>query len=267
MYPSNWGLSRSPFGPQLDPRQFFASSGHEEALARMHFLIEQHRRVGLLLGPSGCGKSLLLEMIARRVRTWGRAAAKLSLLGLGPADFVAALADQLRLFVPGSAAAWQVWQCLERRLRENRYQQLETVLLLDDADQATSEVLAQVARIAKHDLAPDSRLTLILAGQTDRVGRIGETLLDLVELRIDVPAWVPGDTQRFLSQSLEQVGGQPALIGYDAALRMHDLADGSPRRVRQLADLALLAAAGMNLDAVDVATVDAAREQLGVHQT
>jgi type II secretory pathway predicted ATPase ExeA len=46
---------------------------------------------------------------------------------------------------------------------------------------------------------------------------------------------------------------------------MHDLAGGTPRRVRQLADLALLAAAGMNLDAVDVATVEAACEQLGVH--
>jgi type II secretory pathway predicted ATPase ExeA len=230
----------------------------------MHFLIEEHRRMGLLLGPSGCGKSLLLEMIARRVRLWGRAAAKLSLLGLESADFLAALADQLRIVVPHGAAVWQVWQCLERRFRENRYQQLETVLLLDDADQATPEVLTQVARIAKHDLTADSRLTLILAARTDHVGRIGAPLLDLVELRIDVPAWRPGDTRRFLSQSLEQVGGQAEVIGYEAALRMHDLAGGSPRRVRQLADLALLAAAGMNLDAVDVATVDAAREQLGV---
>lgn len=266
MYPSHWGLSRSPFGPHLDPRQFFPSPGHEEALARMHFLIEEHRRLGLLLGPSGCGKSLLFEMIARRVRAWGRIAAKTTLLGVDPAGFLAALAGELCIALPEGAPAWRIWQALDRRFRENRYQQLETVLLLDDADQAAPEVLTQVARIAKHDLTPDSRLTLILAGRVDRINRIGETLLDLAELRIDVTAWHPDDTQAFLNRSLKLAGGETTVIGGEAARRMHDLAGGSPRRVRQLADLALLAAAGMDLDAVDVATVDAACEQLGVHQ-
>ena len=264
MYPSHWGLSRSPFGPQLDPRSFFASPGHEEALARMHFLIEEHRRLGLLLGPSGCGKSLLLEMIDRRVRTWGRVAAKMSLLGVQPADFLAMVVDKLHIVVPRNAPVWQVWQYLERRLRENRYQQLETVLLLDDADQASPEVLTQVARIAKYDLSPDSRLTLILAGQADRIGRIGETLLDLAELRIDVPPWQLDDTQGFLKCSLEQAGGQASVIDHEAAQRMHELAGGCPRRVQHLADLALLAAAGSDLESVGVDTVDAACEQLGV---
>jgi len=227
-------------------------------------LIEEHRRVGLLLGSSGCGKSLLLEIIARRVRAWGRAAAKLSLLGAQPDDFLATLLDQLHIVVPDKAPLWRKWQCLERRFRENRYQKLETVILLDDVDEATPDVLTQVARIAKYDLTPDSRLTVILAGETDRVGRIGETLLELVELRIDVPAWEADDTAGFLTRALEQAGGQPSVIDHEAARRMHELADGSPRRVRQLADLALLAAAGSNLDTVNVDTVEAACEQLGV---
>ncbi len=227
-------------------------------------MIEEHRRVGLLLGPSGSGKSLLLEMIARRVRAWGRVSAKIGLLGAQPEDFLAMVVDKLHIVVPRDAPVWQVWQYLERRLRENRYQQLETVLLLDDADQATPDVLTQVARIAKYDLTSDSRLTLILAGQAERIGKIGETLLNLAELRIDVPPWQPGDTQGFLNRSLEQAGGQAAVIEHQAAQRMHQLAGGSPRRVRQLADLALLAAAGSNLDSVGVDTVNAACEQLGV---
>lgn len=266
MYPSHWGLSQSPFGPQLDPRHFFASPGHEEALARMHFLIEEHRRMGLLVGPSGSGKSLLLEIIAQRVRAWGRAAAKMSLLGIESAGFLATLADELRVVLPKEAPNWRIWQQLERRLRENRYQQLETVILLDDADQATPEVLTQVTRLAKYDLVPETRLTVVLAGQEDRMGQLGETLLDMAELRIDIPVWEPEDTQGFLSRSLEQAGGRSVLFEEDAARRMHVLADGSPRRVRQLADLALLAAAGMNLDTIGVETVEAACAELGVHQ-
>lgn len=263
MYASHWGLSQSPFGPALDPRFFFESAGHEEALARMHFLVEERHRLGLLLGPSGCGKSLLLEIFAQRIRHWGRPVAKLSLLGLDAVGLAAAIADRLRVTVPPGACQWRIWQSLERRLREHRYQKLETVLLVDDADLATPEVLTQVARLAKHDLTPEDRLTIILAGQTERIGRIGGTLLDLVELRIDIPAWEPSDTEAFLNRAMERAGGTVWVFAEEAIRRMHELGRGSPRRIRQLADLALLAGAGSNLDRVDAETVEAAGSQLG----
>lgn len=264
MYASHWGLSQSPFGSALDPRFFFESAGHEEALARMHFLVEEHRRFGLLLGPSGCGKSLLFEIFAQRIAAWGRPVAKLSLIGLDAAGFAAAMADGLRVAVSPGSPPWRIWQSLERRFREHRYQKLETVLLLDDADLAAPEVLTQVARVVKHDLTPDGRLTVILAGQTARIGRIGGTLLDLVELRIDIPAWEPGDTEAFLNRSMERAGGTVWVFAEEAIRRMHELGGGSPRRIRQLADLALLAGAGGNLERVDAQTVEAAGGQLGV---
>ncbi|MDD4267568.1 MAG: AAA family ATPase [Pirellulales bacterium] len=262
MYASHWGLIQSPFGPGLDPRDFFESAGHEEALARMHFLVDEGRRCGLLLGPSGCGKSLLFEVFAERIRRCGRPLAKLSLIGLDPIGLVAAIADQLRIRVAPGLPPWRIWQSLERRLREYRYQKLETVLLLDDADLAAAEVLTQVARLARHDLSADSRLTLILAGQTERIGRIGRAVLDLAELRIDIPAWGPRDTEAFLSGSLERAGGGGWVFAAEAIHKVHELSGGSPRKIRQLADLALLAGAGGNLEQVDAETVEAAGGQL-----
>jgi len=264
MYPSHWGLSHSPFGPQLDPRHFFESAGHEEALARLHFLVEEHRRLGLLVGPSGCGKSLLLEIFAERMRAWGRPVAKVSLMAVEPVDLLVAIADELHVPLSPDSPSWRIWQQLDRRLRQFRYDQLETVLLLDDADQATPEVLTQVARLAKHDLAPESRLTLVVSSQTNGAGRLGESLLDLAELRIDVPPWQPSDTAAYVQRSLERVGGSLWLFAQEAIERMHDLSEGSPRRVRQLADLALLAAAGSSLEHVDADTVEAASDQLAV---
>ena len=51
----------------------------------------------------------------------------------------------------------------------------------------------------------------------------------------------------------------------DAALaRLHELSGGIPRRVQQLADLALLAGAGQNLGQIDVEVIDTVIGELGV---
>ncbi|HEY4759151.1 MAG TPA: hypothetical protein VIH42_01085, partial [Thermoguttaceae bacterium] len=64
MYQSHWGLRESPFRGGLVMQLLQRSPTHEEALARLHFLVDNQRRLGLLMGPSGSGKSLVLEAFA-----------------------------------------------------------------------------------------------------------------------------------------------------------------------------------------------------------
>ena len=46
MYANYWGLAETPFRNTLDARWFYESPVHEEALARLLFLIENQRRCG-----------------------------------------------------------------------------------------------------------------------------------------------------------------------------------------------------------------------------
>ena len=48
MYESHWDLDEIPFRGCLDPRFFYQSPTHEEALARLHFFLLQ--RLQVLLG-------------------------------------------------------------------------------------------------------------------------------------------------------------------------------------------------------------------------
>ena len=89
----HWGLQESPFRNSLDPRFFYESPSHEEALARLNFLVENSRRQALLLGASGSGKSLLLELFANRLRRGGTAIATIApLLRVRPNQIGVALA-------------------------------------------------------------------------------------------------------------------------------------------------------------------------------
>ena len=77
-YRAHWNLRETPFGGGLNPRYFFPSPAHDEALARLHFLVEHHQRLGLLLGSTGTGKSLVLDVLARDMRRFGAQVANIS---------------------------------------------------------------------------------------------------------------------------------------------------------------------------------------------
>jgi type II secretory pathway predicted ATPase ExeA len=186
------------------------------------------------------------------------------LLGVEPSEFPALLAAGLEMDPPPGAPVHVLWRSIDDRLAEYRYQCLRSVVLLDDADQAKPDVLAQVARLAQLQQGPDSPLTLVLAGRPQQAGQLGDALLERVELRIDLGPWEEADTENFLMTSVSRAGGKSPVFTPPAVTRLHELSGGIPRRITQLADLALLAGAGRHLREVDAQTVESVYQELGV---
>ena len=274
--PSPHHLRRSPLHGHLDLASFHPSPAHEEALARLHYLVEQHLRVGVLLGEPGSGKSLLLAKLASDLQSARRRVVHLSLLGKEPAETLFEIATQLQLTPLAAAAMPNLWRAIADRLREHKYQQHETVMLLDDVHEASAETLTMVCRLTELDVTEEARLTLVVAAQPGALGQLPHRLLERAALRVDVEPWEQSDTLEFLIHAVEQLraldGDElatdellPAEVFTDTAVaRLHELSGGLPRRVSQLANWALLAGAGMGLAQVDEETVASAAEELGL---
>jgi general secretion pathway protein A len=267
MYQAYWGLGESPFRGHRDPRFFHAGPTQDEALARLSFLVDERRTLGLLLGESGGGKSQLLETFAGQLGIVDRQTALVSVAGIDSREFLWLAATALGVEPSAHPAEWALYRSLADHIVANRYQQWATILLVDDADEARGEVLDTLLRLAEIDLARDARLTIVLAAQNERLHRLGNRLLELADLRIDLEGWEADDTAAFVKQSLA-VAGRSTPIFSDAALHsLHELAGGIPRRVKQLADLALVAGAGSNLVQIEPNTVEAVYRELGVVTT
>ena len=67
MYEEYWGLNEKPFENTPDPRFFYYSSQHEEALARMLYVIKGRKGAGMLTGVFGCGKTLIGQAIFKEI--------------------------------------------------------------------------------------------------------------------------------------------------------------------------------------------------------
>ena len=262
-YQSYWSLDKTPFRAYHDSCFFYRSPTHEEALARMQFLVEQRRRLGLLIGDEGSGKSFLMRFFADEMRHDGLDVATVELEGLSPEEMIAGILQSLHIDPPSADSMLVLWRHLEDRLSVNRYQQTPTVILLDDADRASKSVLLQIARLVHHDMTSESRLTIILGSRPSGLANIGPRLLNMSALRIDIQPWQTDDTAEFVKSSLVSAGRQAPIFAGPALARLHQLTHGLPRQVSRLADLSLLAGAGRELKEIDAEVVESAYQELG----
>lgn len=263
MYQAYWGLSQSPFRGHLDPGYFHQGPAQEEALARLQFLVDESRALGLLLGEAGSGKSMLLEIFAAGLGHVERQWALVNLAALDTHELLWLLCSQLGVEAPSTASPFALWRGLTDHLTANRYQQIATVLLLDDADLARDEAIDQIVRLAQLDASREGRLTIIVAARRERLCQLGTRLLELADLRIDLDVWESDDTAEFVKKSLALAGRTTPLFSEAALARLHELSAGIPRHVKQLADLALLAGAGGNLAQIEPDTIEAVFRELG----
>jgi len=259
MHESYWGMKKSPFGAEGRIRHFFASPTHDEGLARLGFLVNSGHALGILAGYEGTGRSTLLEVFARDLRRSGCEVCLTNLLGLDEHALLWTLAAHLGTNPRAADDAFRLWSRIDDRLKQNVIEGRRTVLLLDDADEASHDVLIQVLRLLKsYGKAP----TIIMAVESSRMTRLGSDLLQLSQLRIRLEPWTASDVREYLQASLARAGCNRSIFEDSAATRLQELTDGIPRWVRQLAELALLAAAGQQRETVDGQIIEAVYQEL-----
>jgi type II secretory pathway predicted ATPase ExeA len=257
MYQNYWGFERPLFTPDAGRGALDASPVHTEALARLDFLTGSQCPLGLLLGASGSGKSTVLAEFAKRAERSGAVAAFVSAAGADEAAILAELATGLSL--PVEPAAWQTWRLIADRLCELKLDTLRAVVLLDDVDRAAAGALAVVERLLALDGAP---LTIVASARPETAARLGARLLGQASLRIDLNPWNEAETNDYLTAQLKQAGSRQPAFDAGAARRLFELSGGAPRRVNQLAQLALVAGASQRLVQIDEQTIAAVHEEL-----
>jgi type II secretory pathway predicted ATPase ExeA len=259
MYDVYWGLNRPLFTPAAVRQSLAGSPVHAEALARLDFLRESRAPLGLLLGPAGSGKSTVLTEFAERA---ARSGALVALANAAGADELAVLMSlAIGLQVAADSDAATIARRLVDRLEEIQLEGVPAIVLLDDLDRASPRVLLLVERLIA---SGGTALTIVAACRNQTVTKIGSRLLDVAALRIDLTPWDETETKTYLSGSLASAGRQQPAFDDAATQRLFELSGGAPRRVNQLAHLALVAGASQKLIQVDEATVEAVQEELSL---
>jgi type II secretory pathway predicted ATPase ExeA len=263
MYHAHFGLVSAPFSSFPTAAHFVATPGHEEALARLEFLGESRSACGLLGGPSGYGKTMLLEVFARILRRRCTQTAFVSAASADSHELLFTIACQLGVAVGPSLQTPRLLRAIVDRLAELRYDHVPTALLVDDVDRASDERLIMLDELLAA-LPPSDVPTVVLAGSFESMGRLYPPIARRADLRVEVPAWDEADIQQYITQRLTKSGCTGQLFEEGAIRSLLEVSGGNPRRVSQLANLALVAAAANEQPKIDANMVEEVCRELCV---
>lgn len=256
-----------PFSGALHPATFHTTAAHDEALARLEWLVDQRQRCGLVVAEAGMGKSHLAVAAARRLGGLGAEVAVLSLAGLPDGEWLDLLLDRLPLDPASRAEPLRPWLKLENRLRENTLLGRATVLLCDDIDRGPADAREGLARLVAAAEPRFGTTIVVVTAAPAGLGLVPDAIRQRAAVRIELPAWSDDDVADYLAAGLALAGRPAGLFSPAAAATIRRFAAGVPAVIRRLATLSLAAAEAEGLQTVEAAMIEEIWRELAPAET
>jgi general secretion pathway protein A len=264
MYKQFWGFNKSPFSGTIDPDRFYESPGHEEALARLSYVVDESRQGALVLGAAGTGKTLLAEVFARRMRRPNRQVVIARGSALGGRDLFFELAQECGLAPDRAATEAELWRTLRNHVVANRTDNCQTVLVIDQAHWLADDAsnLRSLHLLFQLDTHPASLLTIVLVARPEILRTARAEIVELVDLGVVLDPLTAEQTGLYIEQLTKWAGRNEPAFTADAIERIYELTGGVPRQINRVCDLALVAGATEELDRVTEEVVSSVYQEL-----
>jgi type II secretory pathway predicted ATPase ExeA len=263
MYKRYFGFREKPFSKTPDPRFLFLSRGHEEALARLEFAVEE-REPAVLTGEIGCGKTTLSRALMDRLGDRFRFCYIIN-PRLNAMEFLRTIARILEVELPSDAKDILIDQ-LHTAIYSLNQQDICPVLVVDEAQMiADAEVFDEIRLLTNFQLDDRNLLGVVIMGQPELRPMLAtsrfEPLRQRISLHYHLNPLMPEEVMEYLDFRLEAAGGSPGLFTPDAVQRIHELSGGVPRKINSLATHALLVAYGCDTALIDSGIIDEIKDE------
>lgn len=242
MYREHWGLKELPFENVPDPRYFYPSPEHQEALMRLFYAVNNRKGAAMLTGEIGCGKTILSRTLVQDLSADRYEVGLVANPSLPPLDFLREILYQLGV-ESGSMSKIDLLHALNDAVVRNLNAGKDTVILIDEAQAIDDEAtLEELRLLLNFQLNERFLLTLILIGQPElreKVGRIRQ-LDQRIAIKYHLGPLSLEETRKYILYRLEKAGLRREIVFPEAFTLIHRLTHGIPRDINNLCDMSLL---------------------------
>lgn len=266
MYAEFFGLSELPFNNTPDPRFFYATPDHEEALASMIYAVSERKGFMLLTGENGVGKTLLTNMLMLHFRSH-ICAAMLNHAAMSGDDLLASVCNELGVPVLGNSNPATCIRVLHDFLLAQYVHGTPVVLVIDESQALPSESFEQLRMLGnlEHDSA--KLLQILLIGQPELRPLFQAPYMRQLRQRIfrtfHLPALSLERSHGYIQHRLNAAGAEDATIFDDSAVEaIYQYSRGLPRSINTVCDNTMLSAYAADLQIIDGKFVEGVISQM-----
>ncbi|MFA6920642.1 MAG: AAA family ATPase [Gallionella sp.] len=267
MYQSYFGLTEAPFSIAPDPRYLYMSQRHQEALAHLLYGVNGGGGFVLLTGEVGAGKTTVCRCLLEQIPESCDVAYIFNPKQTAT-ELLSTICAEFGIDCPPDNTSVKVFvDCINAYLLDSHARGRHTVLIIDEAQNLSSDVLEQMRLLTNLETNQRKLLQIILLGQPELAEMLTRPELRQLAQRI-IARYHLGPLSRqevtaYVRHRLAVAGTQRQLFPASLMGRLYRLSCGIPRIINVLCDRALLGAYVQGRDRVDRATLmQAAREVL-----
>jgi general secretion pathway protein A len=265
VYLEYYGLTEPPFDITPNPRFLFFSAKHREAFNHLLYGIKERKGFVQLTGEVGAGKTTLCRSLLSQLGKNFETALILNPV-LDADQLVKAIAMEFGLNVKGLDRLETV-AAMNEFLLGLADRQKDAVLIIDEAQDLTNELLEQVRLLSNLETYDRKLLQIVLMGQPELRDRLNDHRLRQLRQRITVRYHLRPLTLKevgqYIQHRLDISGAKGAPYFTSAALwRIYRYSRGIPRLINAVCDKCCLAGFVRQSDQIDFKMVGLAIREL-----
>lgn len=266
MYESYWGLNEKPFENTPDPRFIFYSNEHKEAIARLLYVVREHKGAALLTGEYGSGKTLLTRVLWHELQEEKKYQ---SVFILNPRlsgfEFIQEIVHQLGGNETQAANKIELFHALHKILYANHNAGKHSVIIIDEAQAIQDrDIFEEIRLLLNFQLDNAFLLTIVLIGQPE----LKYTVMSLPQfmqrmaVRFHLKAFSEPETKEYILHRMTVGGAKRALFEEASFGEVYRCSGGIPRRINTICDLALLVGFGKNSNSISQSIITEINQDL-----
>jgi len=240
-----FGLRESPFSANQDPRYLFSTRMVKQAWAELTCGIQTRNAFAVLTGEAGTGKTRLVRQLAEWLRQRETPTAFIFNPQLHTDDLFEFMLADFGI-PPGERRGTKPPMCLNNWLFARYRAGRTAVLIVDEAQGLSTEMLESIRLLLNLETAQEKLLQIVLSGQPELNEKLNRPELRQLRQRITLRSWTRpltlDETHTYIEHRLHIAGaGRDFIFLPEAVNAAYEYSRGVPRVVNLLCENALIA--------------------------
>jgi len=247
MYRDYFGFREPPFTLTPNPDFLFLSSCHQEAFAHLLYAIDTRAGFIELSGEVGTGKTTIIRTLLGQLRPETHRSALIFNPTLSPLGLLQEINREFGIH-SSSNETRELHQALNEFLLQENSAGRTVVLVIDEAQNLSVQVLEQVRLISNLETTREKLIQIVLVGQPELKALLARDELRQLRQRITVRYHLrpmeQGDIHNYIRHRIKVAAGgrEPVTFSSGAVKRIAAHSGGLPRLINGVCDRALLLA-------------------------